>query len=120
MTDTIVNQCAIDTYIFVCRGASISFYHKIALCKPFIIANSMYINGNFPEKHLFKSAVKPVDLWSLIRTAASLLRPLFEVNLLYNSIDFMFILPLFCKATCLLRPISVENFNGHSKEVLLY
>ena len=32
----------------------------------------------------------------------------------------MFILTLFCKATCLLRPICIENFSGRSKQVLLY
>ena len=32
--------------------------------------------------------------------------------------DFMFISTLFCKATCLLRPIFVEHFSGRSKQVL--
>ena len=60
------------------------------------------------------------DLRSLVWTATCLVRQLYEVNLLCNSLDLMFILPLLFKVTCLLRPIFVAIFSGHSKQVLLY
>ena len=59
-------------------------------------------------------------LRSLFWTATCLIRPLYEVNMLRNSIDLMFISPLFCLATCLLLPNFVENFSGRSKQVSLY
>ena len=62
---------------------------------------------------------KTCHLRSLVWTARCLVRPLQQVKLLCNSIDLMFILPLFYKTTCLLRSIFVENFSGHSKQVLL-
>ena len=57
---------------------------------------------------------KTCHLWSLVWTAICLVRSLHEVKLLCNSIDFVFISSLFCKATCLLQPFFVENFSGHS------
>ena len=63
---------------------------------------------------------KSRHLRSLFWTIICLVRPLYEVNRLWKSIDLMFILRFFCKATCLLRPIFVENFSGRSKQVLLF
>ena len=64
------------------------------------------------------SLVKPV-IYGHFWTASCLVRPLYEANLLCNSTDFMFILSLISKATCLLQPIFVENFSGRSKQVVL-
>ena len=48
-------------------------------------------------------------LRSLFWTATCLVRELCEVNLLCNSLDLMFILPLLCKVACLLWPFSREK-----------
>ena len=39
---------------------------------------------------------------------------------LMQFFHLIFIVPLFCKSTCLLRAIFFENFSGRSKQVLLY
>ena len=57
--------------------------------------------------HTYPFYSKTCHLRSLVRTATYLVRPLHEVKLLCNFIDLIFILPLFCEAICLLRPILV-------------
>ena len=69
---------------------------------------------------LLCSSTTLYSLVSLLWTATCLVRPLYEVNLLGNSMDFMFILSLLCKATCCLRQNFVENVSDRSKQVLLY
>ena len=61
---------------------------------------------------------KTCHLRSLFWTATCLVRPMYDVYLLCNSIHF--ILPLLCKVTYLLQPFSVEKTSGLTKQVLLY
>ena len=67
---------------------------------------------NFPQLlNAYKMKYsKTCHLRSLVWVATCPVRPPHVVKLSCDSIDFMFILPLFCEATCLLRPIFVENF----------
>ena len=49
---------------------------------------------------------------SLFWTGTCTVRPLYVVHLLDNSLDLRFVLPLPCKLTCLVRPLSVEKNSG--------
>ena len=105
------------------------------LCKIYLLYNSLDFKSLEPEishyispsylkkfirtKHGYNYR-KTCYLRSLLWTATCFVRPLCKIYLLYNSLDLMFILPLLCEGTCLLRPIFVENFGGLSKQVLLY
>ena len=59
---------------------------------------------------------KTCHLRLLFWTATCLVRLFYEVNLICTIPDLMFMLLLFCKPTCPVRPISVENFSGRSKQ----
>ena len=63
---------------------------------------------------------KTCHLRSLFWMATCFVRPLYKVDLLCNSLDLMFVLPLFCKANCILLLIFVDNFSGRSKQVRLF
>ena len=66
------------------------------------------------------NTVKLAILWSLFCTDTYFVAPLYEVYLLCNSLDFMFILQLLWTVTCLLRPwFSVEKTSALTKQFLL-
>ena len=71
-------------------------------------------------KEMHNRLDKTCHLRSLFWTTTCLVRPLYEVYLLCNSLYLMFILPLLCEATGLLWPFSVEKSSGFTKQVLLY
>ena len=56
----------------------------------------------------------------LFWTTTCFVRQFYEVYILCNSLDLMFILPLLCKVVCLLPQFSVGKTRDLTKQVLLY
>ena len=63
----------------------------------------------FPQLRILTTMYsKTCHLRSLFLTGTCIVRPLYEINILCNFADVMFILPLFRTVTCLSRPISLK------------
>ena len=73
--------------------------------------DKIYSSGSY-----YKNTVKPA-IYGL-EDHLSCKATFYELNLSCNSIDLMFIFPFFCKGTCLLQPIFIENFSSRSKVLL--
>ena len=81
-----------------------------------LFVGSLKAKLHFLQKRSHLGTVKPIIYGHCFGhgMATFLIRPLYEVNLFFNSIHLTFILPLFCKATYCLQPIFVGKFGGHS------